>query len=322
MGDSKKLLLPVKTLDALDACDADMRARILKALQKISDKRHEKEEARLKMTQLRKVQYMRDEDGDIWLKPEFDLFRHCEFGVYNVYYNHTSEEYYLHPVTLLTEALVEMRGTEGHTIRQKIEYFFSDECRARYKTMGLLHKRGVLLYGPPGTGKSTILNQVIATLRSHPNMMVLLNPDPDQVPDVIAQIREIEPHKTFIVVWEELENVVRSSESDLLGLLDGLKQVDNVLYMATTNHLEKLPPRIANRPSRFGDVIEIGLPTMSDRFDFLKAKLGDEQLAKQWAEKTSNMAIDHLKELIIAVRVFDTPVDVAIKRLKGLKIEG
>jgi len=51
----------------------------------------------------------------------------------------------------------------------------------------------------------------------------------------------------------------------VLNLLDGVKQVDNIIYIATTNYPELLEERILNRPSRFDRRFHIGTPSAEVR---------------------------------------------------------
>ena len=86
-------------------------------------------------------------------------------------------------------------------------------------------------------------------------------------------------------------------------MLDGEMQVDNIVYVATTNYINKIPPRIKDRPSRFATVIEVGLPTPDVRRIFIENKtFPDENVDLDlWVKLTEGLTIDQIKDLIISV---------------------
>ena len=94
--------------------------------------------------------------------------------------------------------------------------------------------------------------------------------------------------RPIMVIWEEFENWVAGYEADILNILDGVHQVDNVFYIATTNYIQQIPPRIRNRPSRFADVIEIGPPSANLRKAYIEAKIhpDDKIDIKKWVKKS------------------------------------
>ena len=63
------------------------------------------------------------------------------------------------------------------------------------------------------------------------------------------------------------------TEAMLLNLLDGKFQLDNVVFLATTNYAEDLAERVINRPSRFDVVYEVGLPDKMVRECYITKKL-------------------------------------------------
>jgi hypothetical protein len=64
----------------------------------------------------------------------------------------------------------------------------------------------------------------------------------------------------------------------LLNILDGIGQMENTIYLATTNYPEKLKERILNRPSRFDRRYKIEKPDSNIRKFYFEKKLRDEDL--------------------------------------------
>ena len=111
-------------------------------------------------------------------------------------------------------------------------------------------------------------------------------------------------------------------EVSLLAMLDGEHQTDNVVYIATTNYPERLDARFINRPSRFDEIIKIGMPRAAARQYYLAATdarlLNDEAELIKWVSKTDGFSIAHLKELIISVECFGKSFEVAHGRLRTM----
>jgi SpoVK/Ycf46/Vps4 family AAA+-type ATPase len=111
----------------------------------------------------------------------------------------------------------------------------------------------------------------------------------------------------------------------ILNLLDGIKQIDNVVYIATTNHPEKLEDRITNRPSRFDRRYEIELPNTEVRTAYIENKLSEEDLKKinieMWVKESDGFSLAHMRELVISVITMDNSFEDTIARLKGMKVK-
>ena len=70
-----------------------------------------------------------------------------------------------------------------------------------------------------------------------------------------------------ILCLEDLDSLVDagSSRTQFLNLLDGLKPLEGVLVIGTTNHPESIDPAITKRPSRFDRVFVIPEPGLAQR---------------------------------------------------------
>lgn len=197
-----------------------------------------------------------------------------------------------------------------------------------YVKYNFSHKRGILLYGEPGCGKSCIVNICIQFLISKLNGIVLNISNADELEffeEIVPTIRKIEQTVPIIVIIEDIDGIANSSNhitSTLLNLLDGIKQIQNVVYIATTNYPQELEQRLSNRPSRFDRRYEITLPSKTVRQFYFQKKIKPEQLAKidlnKWILQTQGFSTAHLKELIISVFVLNYQFEQAIKILKSM----
>ncbi len=261
-------------------------------------------------------------EGDYAFSAHFTMQDKVPAGVYSVYAD-MMDELHLKTEYLQTEQLLALPDSPIDNIIKKINHFLQPKVRDAFKNYGMLYKRGILLYGPPGTGKTSVSNQVIKIGVEQKDMIVLLNPQPQYVKRVITDVRGVEKtDRSFMVIWEEFEDWLQREESDILSLMDGVDQVDNVIYLVTTNHIEHIEPRIKNRPSRFADVLEIGLPDEHVRRTFLAAKAEKMNAVialEDWVQRTKGLSIDHLKDLLISVHILGIEFDDALARMRVLE---
>jgi SpoVK/Ycf46/Vps4 family AAA+-type ATPase len=185
------------------------------------------------------------------------------------------------------------------------------------------------LYGDPGCGKSGIIQLCIKHIIEKKNGIVINIKDEDEIryfSEFITTIKIIEPDRPLIVILEDIDSLAgedRYSTTKLLNILDGIKQIENVVYIATTNYPEKLQERITNRPARFDRRYQVEMPTREVREAYIKSKLTAEDLDRinidEWIQLTENMSLSHLKELIISVIVMGKTFEESIKHLGDLK---
>lgn len=145
-----------------------------------------------------------------------------------------------------------------------INKFFDN--KSVYEKRNLTYKTGILLYGDPGTGKSTIANMIATLCKCDMvliNMSEFFNLNIDFVTTTINA-----DDKTYVVVLEDIDCVIgdRESEEDdlenkknvnkLLQFLDSTSSPSNVIFVATTNHIEKLDDAV-KRDGRFDLILNI-----------------------------------------------------------------
>lgn len=228
-----------------------------------------------------------------------------------------------------TDELFELPSDELQDIIQDIENFW-ERCD-KYQEYGFLHKRGILLYGEPGAGKSGIIQLCTKHLIEKKNGIVISLSSGDQIDwygKSIGSFRSVEPDRPLIVILEDIDSIAGEgnwSTSMLLNILDGIKQIDNVVYIATTNYPEQLEERITNRPSRFDRRYEILMPNAQVRESYFRSKLTQEDLEKiklsEWIKATEGFSMAHLRELVIAVVALGNTFEDTLARLNGMKVK-
>ena len=112
----------------------------------------------------------------------------------------------------------------------------------------------------------------------------------------------------------------KEQESDVLSFLDGEKQVNNIIHLATTNKPDILEDRLIKRPGRFDLVIGLNPPIKEARKMYLEYLVKDNVSAEQiqrMADDTDGMGLAHLRELVVATIGLGGDYKNTLKRLQG-----
>jgi len=177
-----------------------------------------------------------------------------------------------------------------------------------------------LMYGPPGSGKTSTV-QIISKKVIDMGGITIYCTEPLVNAAGLALLRIVEPKRPIVVIIEDIDSVIdRFGEAELLALLDGQLQVDNVVFLATTNYPENLDKRMTNRPSRFDLIKEIGFPSAEARRVFLQKKnkvLSAEDI-HLWVDKTDGFTIAHLKEMIVSVECLGNTFEDALNKIRDM----
>jgi SpoVK/Ycf46/Vps4 family AAA+-type ATPase len=145
-------------------------------------------------------------------------------------------------------------------IFQYCKEFLKEELKEKINKMGFLHKLGVLLYGPAGTGKTSYLIYLADLLIKEKDAIVFLADSTNTMGTSIELAKEIRKiqNNPIIIIADEFERWARNYESEMKTFLDGVDSVDNLIFLAATNYIDKVPDTLKSRPSRFKIVAEIG----------------------------------------------------------------
>jgi SpoVK/Ycf46/Vps4 family AAA+-type ATPase len=180
------------------------------------------------------------------------------------------------------------------------------------------------MYGAPGSGKSSTVQLLIKDMITEYNGLALYIDNPKLASSCLQMVRTIEPSRPIVALFEDFDSLIDEyGENEFLALLDGEAQVDNIVFVGTTNYPEELDRRFVDRPSRFDLVIQVGMPTAAARHLYLKNKepsLTEAEL-KEWVEQSDGYSIAHLRELIILCKCYQYSLKDAVHRLYTMRTQ-
>lgn len=190
-------------------------------------------------------------------------------------------------------------------IRANVNGFF--QSRERYRDLGIPYRRGFLFAGPPGCGKTLTLKALANNTTF--TFITVLNRGGIAEPHLEAHIGHAfylaEKHSPAIVLFEDLDKLVQSkyiSLSHFLNILDGLKIMDGVLVIATSNDPGALDPALLHRPSRFDRLWRFSLPACEERRLLLQrkgARYFSETALDEVAQKSGGFSGAYVQEIIV-----------------------
>lgn len=162
----------------------------------------------------------------------------------------------------------------------------------KYKEIGAVLPKGVLLVGPPGTGK-TLLAKAVAGEASVPFFSIsgsefvemFVGMGASKVRDLFKQAKEKAPCIVFI---DEIDAIGKRRDTSgysgndereqtlnqLLNEMDGFDATEGVVLLSATNRPEILDPALT-RPGRFDRQVRVELPDLNGRRDILKVHAKD-----------------------------------------------
>jgi predicted AAA+ superfamily ATPase len=247
-------------------------------------------------------------------------------GVYEIGWNSNLQTFTLKKQPFKTDELYHLPSYEIMDILKDIDNFWNRVDV--YKKYNFIHKRGILMYGEPGCGKSGIIQLISQQIIKNDGIVINIKDEEDveRFTSFIGTFRKIEPNRPLIVLLEDIDSLAgegRSQTARLLNILDGVKQIEGVVYIATTNYPEKLQERITNRPSRFDRRYKVELPNEEIRRAYINHKLSDDDLKNVdvdlWISKTDGMSLSHLKEVVVSVIVMGRTFEETMDNLEGMK---
>merc|ERR1719214_6562 len=153
-----------------------------------------------------------------------------------------------------------------------------------FKSIGVKPPRGILLYGPPGTGKTLIARAVANETGAYfftingPEIMSKMAGESES--NLRKAFEEAEKNSPAIIFIDEIDSVASKREktngeverrivSQLLTLMDGLKQRAHVVVIGATNRPNSMDPAL-RRFGRFDREIDIGVPDENGRLEIFR----------------------------------------------------
>lgn len=198
---------------------------------------------------------------------------------------------------------------------QDVQGFFDNQTL--YAQYAVPWKRGIILHGVPGNGKTVSIKALINSLYARPDQVSSLyvksfetkcNTEQYSIRQIFQQARRCAP---CLLIFEDLDSLVDDNiRSYFLNEVDGLESNDGILMIGSTNHLDKLDPAIAKRPSRFDRKYHFRLPGEKERTlyaEYWRQKLlrrndgleFPEELCGVVAQLTEGFSFAYLKELFV-----------------------
>lgn len=136
-----------------------------------------------------------------------------------------------------------------------------------YENRGIIYKTGILLYGEPGTGKTSLIKALANKYGYNLIIMDMTTFDDISLDTFCASISSDD--KKYIIALEDIDCIIANRDNKdidkddkkvvnkLLQFLDSNSSPDDVIFIATTNHIELLDPALL-REGRFDIRVHIG----------------------------------------------------------------
>lgn len=226
---------------------------------------------------------------------------------------------YLQAMANNLDRLIDLPDSESERLLEEVIQFRG--LRPVFAEYGFLYKRGILLWGPPGSGKTVTIQQLLKLFVTNGDGIALMVENPHLAAQCMHMIRKIEPERQILAIMEDIDALIDNhGESGFLNLLDGESQLQNVVYVATTNYPERLDKRFVDRPSRFDTLRYIGMPSAAAREAYLKAKMPGAATGTiaEYVAGTDGFSVAYLRELVVLTQCFSLPLDVALARLRKM----
>lgn len=153
-----------------------------------------------------------------------------------------------------------------------------------FRQLGINPPRGIIFHGPPGSGKTHLAKAIANEI----NAKFLYINGPEIISSIYGEteanlrktFEEASRHLPSIVFIDELDVMApkrgeSGSQTDtrmvtqLLEVMDGLKRVEGIMVIGTTNRIDSLDKSI-RRPGRFDREIFIGPPDRAGRLEILR----------------------------------------------------
>ena len=188
-----------------------------------------------------------------------------------------------------------------------------------YKQNKLPFSRGILLHGPPGNGKTMFIKHMLKQIVNTGYAGILINSGEE---GLYANMNEF-LKKSFgdspvVLVIEDIDGIDQYHRSEFLNFIDGVKPLNNVFIIATTNYPEKVDAALINRPSRFDRIYNFKTPNKIVRKKLLKFYFKTLQNGKldEFADLTKDFSGAYFKELFIVKNIQNVPLKDAIENIK------
>lgn len=214
----------------------------------------------------------------------------------------------------------DLGGYIPEDVREIVDFLRSPE---KFRRVGAIMPKGILLVGPPGTGKTSIARAIAGEADAEffdasasQFIEVYVGVGPKRIRELFDKARESVrrgPRRKAIIFIDELDAIggtrhaeqnseYRNTLNELLNQMDGFNLDESILVMGATNTPNSIDSAL-KRPGRFDRVVEIGLPDEKSREDIILlycAKIVHEDSIdfKKIASATRGFSAADLKNLV------------------------
>lgn len=240
-------------------------------------------------------------------------------GSYTLDYNQNTGELYFDRFEPNYDSIIDLPSAEYDLVMREVDTFLKPETKQAFADYGFLYKFNILLEGTHGTGKTVIVNRVGQKVVQGGGV-IIFNPHPKLLEMAFKILEDVQPELNTMVIFEEFDETLARHEEALLSILDGEVQKKNVMFLATTNHVEKIPARLL-RPGRFARVINVKYPGAEARTVYLQKKLKPSDFAEipAWVQATDGLSIDEVKETVQSVKCLGNTLADTVARIRAVK---
>ena len=190
------------------------------------------------------------------------------------------------------------------------------EDNQRYHDLKIPTKRGILFEGPPGNGKSSLIACLNNVLDGKVTFIYVTDGVIHSANDIARIFTLARRYNPAVLVFEDIDVIGRERQMggqnftcELLAQLDGLEVLQDLVIIATTNHVDLVDEALKNRPSRFDRRISVPKPEAEFRARLLTKFLTQKNIAvdaetiKQVASKTKEYNGAHLQEIVVTAQL-------------------
>lgn len=226
-------------------------------------------------------------------------------GIYHIAHNHD-----WHNPDLVLKQSDDKETVKSFTFSDKekltklIDAFFDKDKVEKIKNLGYNHKAGILLSGREGTGKTSIIKEYTNKIATkHQGLVFIIDEHSDKLIDCWSFIENIRKGQSnpIVIVFDEFEQYLGDGNEALIkSILDGNRSIDDCLFFAATNYLEKIPKPLSNRPSRFkySFIIE-GMQNTDEILNILSNILINNTNLEEIAKNLKGKTIDEIKQFCL-----------------------
>lgn len=210
------------------------------------------------------------------------------------------------------------------------EYLLRDVSRfrgskGRYELLGIPYHRGYLFYGPPGTGKTSLVSALAANFGLSIYMVNLADFNDRSLMSAVNQVP-----RNSVLLFEDIDCMKGSQSraeagadsgesaakqnvpqngvtlSGLLNVLDGFHAPSGVLFVMTTNHVEKLDSALL-RPGRIDYKLYLGRASDQQKMELYRRFFPNaaEQEAREFVEASQAGTMAEFQGLLLALEQGD-----------------